>query len=70
MKQYRVLRNLWYPTDSGVLRQIRNGVNLPLAQRNLRRALAGEVVDDLPRESIPRLLADGAIEEVAREEVS
>ena len=65
MTSYRVLRGpLKYPTSPTVLRRLRAGERIPLTARGLRTAQAGELVDDLPRESVPWLLRQGYIEPV------
>ena len=63
MTSYRVLRGpIKYPTSPTVLRRLRSGERIPLSDRGLRTARAGDVVADVPRESIPWLLRQGYIE--------
>lgn len=64
MTEYRVRQRLWYPTTPAVIRRLKNGEPIPMKDRGLKVANEGEVVSDLPRDSIAWLLADGLIEPV------
>jgi len=59
-KTYRALRGLTYPASKRDL-ELRKA-DKPCA---MKRVEAGEVAEGLPAESVPWLLADGAIEEVS-----
>lgn len=59
---YRALRELRYPTDPEVIAQLVAGKNPPLRARGMTKVAAGAIVDDLPVESVPVLLAKGWIE--------
>ena len=61
---WRLLRDLWYPTDPAVVQSLTNGDNPPLRSRGMRHITAGEVVGDIPAASVPVLLAKGWIEPV------
>lgn len=59
MKQYRALVGLTYPASVKDLAKRKAGQ--PCAWKEVE---AGEIVTDIPGDSIPWLLADGRIEEV------
>jgi len=65
MKSYRALVELWYPTDRNILRRLRAGERVPMEQRHDKFVAVGEIVSDIPAESIGGFLAKGKIEEVA-----
>ena len=67
MARYRTLRELYYPTDTAILRRLARGENVPWLKRHNTRVAAGEIVADIPAKSIPVLLAKGWIEEVPEE---
>lgn len=65
MKQsFRVLSGLSYPTDPAVIRRLLAGDQVPLAERNLKRAEPGAIVNDIPAVSLPWLVEQGLIEPV------
>lgn len=66
-RRYRVHVGLEYPTDPDVIRRLRAGEPIPMAERGLKRAEPGDIVADLPEASVPWLLGLGAIEEVGRD---
>lgn len=66
-RRYRTRVALSYPTDPAIIARLQAGEQIPLQDRRLRQAEAGEVVGDIPACSIPWLLEQGAIEEVADE---
>ena len=61
---YRALVDLFYPTDTSIVRRLADGENLPMRGRGMKHVPAGTVVDDIPAVSIPVLLAKGKIERV------
>ena len=61
---YRALVDLFYPTDPDTLQALRDGTHVPLRARRMKHVGVGEVVSDIPTESIAGLLAKGRIEEV------
>lgn len=63
--KYLVLVGLDYPTDPSIIRRLKAGEDIPFEQRKMKRAEPGEIVEDLPKESAPWLLAQGCIEEVS-----
>lgn len=65
--RYRVLVDgLCYPTDPRILRRLAAGEKIPLGERRMCEPHSlGDVVEDLPRVSIPGLLRKGWIEEAA-----
>ena len=63
-RQYVARIPLEYPTDPAIIKQLAAGEAVPYAQRGHKRVEAGEIVTDLPRESVPVLLKKGWIEEV------
>lgn len=65
MAKYRALRDLWYPTDARIIRRLRDGEEIPMHHRHLKKVIAGEIVDDIPNVSVKGLLANGWIEEVS-----
>lgn len=69
--RYRVLVGLDYATSPSAIRRIQAGESkLPFAERRMRRAEVGEVVEDIPTSSIAGLLAKGYIEEVMTDDGS
>jgi len=64
-RRYRVLTAISYPTDPEIVKRILAGERIPFEERGLWEAPAGAVVDDVPAVSVPWLLAQGLIEEVA-----
>jgi len=64
-KCYRALVGLTYPTDAEIIRRIQGGESIPYEERGVKEVPAGAVVDDVPAVSVPWLLAQGLIEEVA-----
>lgn len=68
--KYRVLvPGLTYPTDPRIVRRIVAGEDIPLGRRGMCEPHAvGDIVDDVPRSSIPGLLKAGWI--ASAEEVS
>lgn len=70
MTQYRVLipSGIEYPTDPAIVRRIKRGEKVAYAERGHRRAECGELVDDIPKESLAVLVRKGWIE--AAEEVA
>ena len=64
--RYRVLipSGIEYPTDPAILRKLRHGERIGYPQRRNKRAECGEIVDDIPRESVPVLIKKGWIETV------
>ena len=66
MKKYRVLvSGLSYPIDSRILRRLAAGEEIPLSQRKMCRPhRINDIVDDIPKVSIPGLIKAGWIEEV------
>lgn len=64
---YRTTRALEYPTSPAVLRKLRAGENLSLAERQHKRVRAGTIVTDLPEESVKVLLKKGWIENLAED---
>lgn len=64
-RAYRVLtHDLSYATDRGAIARIKRGEKVPARDRKEKQAKVGDVVTDLPSESIPGLLEHGYIEEV------
>lgn len=61
-QRYRVLVDLNYPTDPKVIKRLLAGENLPMEERRMKAAAAGEIVDDIPTCSVPWLLEQGCIE--------
>ena len=64
MKKYKVLIDLFYPTDPKILKALVTGENLPMKGRWMKHVKAGSIVSDIPAVSIPGLLEAGRIEEV------
>ena len=66
MRTYRVLvAGLRYPTDPRIIRRLTDGEDVPMGQRNMcEPRQIGDIVDDLPRPSVPGLIEAGWIEEV------
>jgi hypothetical protein len=64
--RYRVLvSHIVYPTDAGVIARLLAGEQVPHDERGeIKRHVAGDVVDDLPACSVPGLLERGEIEPV------
>ena len=62
--RYRVLVELFYPTDPGVIQRVLDGEQVKLSRRGMKRVDAGSVVDDIPEASVEWLLAKGKIEPV------
>ncbi len=64
--KYRVLvSGLQYPTDPRVLRRLEAGEKIPLRQRRMCEPHAvGDIVDDVPKASLPVLLSKHWIEPV------
>ena len=64
MTQYRVLipSGIEYPTDPAIVRRIKRGEKVAYAERGHKRAEAGDVVDDIPKESVSVLVRKGWIE--------
>lgn len=64
-RQFKILHELFYPTNQAIIRRLQAGENIPMRQRGMRQAVVGEIVSDLPPGDIQSLLAKGYIEEVA-----
>lgn len=64
--QYRAVVGLSYPTDPKVIARLQKGEQIPWEERGMKRAEAGEVLDDIPSVSVPWLLDQGLIEEADR----
>ena len=64
--RYRVLipSGIEYPTDLAIIRKLRRGERLPYEQRGHKRAECGDIVGDIPKDSVPSLLEKGWIESV------
>jgi len=62
---YRALVGISYPTDPEIISRILAGESIPQEERGLKEVLAGAVLDDVPAVSVPWLLEQGLIEEVA-----
>lgn len=62
--KYRVLASgLCYPTDPRIIRRLQAGENIPMAQRGMCEPhRIGDIVDDVPKASVPGLLAKGWLE--------
>ncbi len=58
------LYRLSYPTDPEIVRRIQAGESIPYEERGVKEVPAGTVVDDVPANSVPWLLAQALIEEV------
>lgn len=56
-----------YPTDPAVIRRILAGEKVPYAERGMKRAEAGDVVTDLPQQSVTWMLRKGWVEPVEDE---
>lgn len=63
---YRVLipSGIEYPTDPAIIRRIIRGEPVSFAQRQHKRAEPGDIVSDIPKDSVPALLRKGWIERV------
>lgn len=66
MTSYRVLipSGIEYPTDPAMVRRLKRGEKIAIADRGHRRAEPGAVVDDIPKESVTVLVRKGWIEAV------
>jgi len=64
-RRYRALVGISYPTDPDIIQRIQAGEAIPFEERGLKEVPAGVVVDDVPAVSVPWLLEQGLIEEVA-----
>ena len=62
---YRILVELSYPTDPAVLARLRAHEDVPWEERGMTVHLPGELVTDVPEESVPWLLEQGVLERVA-----
>ena len=61
---YRILVELSYPTDPAVLARLRAHEGVPWEERGMVVHLPGELVADVPEESVPWLLEQGVLERV------
>lgn len=60
--RYRVVNpEISYPTDPAIVARLLAGEAIPMADRGMVSRRAGDVVDDIPAESIAGLLAAGDI---------
>lgn len=61
---YRVLipSGIEYPTDPAIIRKLKRGDRVPYGDRGHKRAECGDVVDDIPKESVAVLVRKGWIE--------
>ena len=64
MPKYRVLKELFYPTDARILRRILDGEDVPMVERAMQHVPIGAIVSDIPTVSIKGLIENGWIEEV------
>ena len=64
-RRYRALTGISYPTDPKVIKRILSGELVPFEERGVKEVAAGQVVDDIPAVSVPWLLDQNLIEEVA-----
>ena len=61
--RYRVIVGLDYSTKPTIIRRILAGEHdIPWEERGMKRAEPGAIVDDLPPQSVPAMLAKGQIE--------
>jgi len=63
--KYKVLVGLAYPTSAAILKRIADGENVPWEDRKVKEVAVGDIVDDIPANSIGWLLAKGYIEKLA-----
>ena len=64
-KQYRALKELYYPLNVVIQRRLKAGEKLTMKERGAQRIVqVGELTDDIPTMSIRGLLEAGWIEEV------
>ena len=64
-KKVQRLYRLSYPAKRGVVKRLLAGKVIPYEKRGVKEVPAGAVVDDVPAVSVPWLLAQAYIEEVA-----
>lgn len=62
-QKYRAKDDLAYPTDAKVLAQLKRGQK-PDGDVKLKHVKPGQIVDDVPQQSVKWLLDEGVIEKV------
>jgi hypothetical protein len=61
-KLYRALTGLAYPTNQNIIDRLAKGEDIPWEERGIKEVAIGDIVDDIPVNSLRWLIDQGCIE--------